>query len=133
MNLANLALLLLALGAGYFILRMLITARPSISPAEASAAIEAGDAVLIDVREPDEWADGVAAPAALLPLSDLRGRRERWRPFLAKLGGKRIFVYCHSGARSGMAASILKSEGFDAANVGGFARWSAQGLPVRRP
>jgi rhodanese-related sulfurtransferase len=132
-SLANLALLLLALGAAYFVLRMLITARPTISPAEARAAIDAGEAVLVDVREPDEWDDGVAAPAALLPLSDLRGSRKQWQPFLEKQGGKRILVYCRSGARSGMAVSLLKAQGYDATNFGGFARWAASGLPVRRP
>lgn len=128
----NVILLLLALVAGYFIIRMLLNSRPAVSPEDANAAVQAGSAVLVDVREPSEWSDGVAAPAALLPLSDLRGKRTQWQPFLEQNRGKRIFVYCVSGGRSGMAASTLRGEGYDAANFGGFSRWVSAGLPVRR-
>ena len=39
-----------------------------IAPAEAAKLVAAGKAVLVDVREPNEWLDtGVAAPAVLLP------------------------------------------------------------------
>ena len=106
---------------------------PEISPVEASAALEKGNAVLVDVREPAEWTAGVARAAALLPLSDLRGAREIWTPFLEKNRGRRILLYCQSGKRSGIAASTLKDEGFDTANVGTFAAWQAAGLPVRTP
>jgi rhodanese-related sulfurtransferase len=125
--------LLLVLAAGYFIFRMALHARSAVSPQEADAAIRAGTAVLVDVREPDEWNDGVAEPAVLLPLSDLRGSRQSWAPFLQQARGKRLLVYCRSGARSGVAAALLKSEGFETGNIGGFGGWVAAGLPVRKP
>jgi rhodanese-related sulfurtransferase len=125
--------ILLAVAAGYLLIRMFLKSRPAISPAEADAAIKAGTAVLVDVREPSEWPDGVATPATLLPLSDLRGKRVGWKPFLQENKNKRIIVYCLSGARSGMAAATLKSEGFDAANLGGLSQWVTSGLAVRRP
>jgi rhodanese-related sulfurtransferase len=129
----SLFLFLLALGAGYFFLRMFVNSRPTVSPEDARTAIASGAAVLVDVREPAEWISGVADSAALLPLSDLRGPRKNWRPFLERHRGQRIFLYCHSGARSGTAASVLTSEGFDAANFGGYSRWVSSGFPVRRP
>ncbi len=108
-------------------------AGPSISPAEASERVAAGTAILIDVREPDEWVGGVAAPALLLSLSDLRGDRLRWSPALEQNRGKELIVYCRSGARSGVAAGILRKDGFTVLNAGGFADWASAGLPVRKP
>ena len=121
------------IGAVFLIVRMILKSRPAMSPQEAAAAIETGTAVLVDVREPAEWNGGVARVAALLPLSDLRGPRKRWAPFLEKHRSKRILLYCQSGMRSGMAASILKKEGFEADNMGTFSNWHASGLPVRTP
>lgn len=47
-----------------FVLVKRAMAGPSISAAEADERVKAATAVLIDVREPDEWTEGVAAPAA---------------------------------------------------------------------
>lgn len=129
----NPLLLIPILGAVLLIAQMVLKSRPTMSPKEAAAAVETGIAVLVDVREPAEWSGGVAQVAVLLPLSDLRGPRELWVPFLEKNRSKLILLYCQSGMRSGMAASILKSEGFDTANMGAFSNWNAHGLPVRTP
>ncbi len=110
-----------------------VLAGPSVSPAEAEARVKAGTAVLIDVREPDEWAGGVAAPARLCSFSDLRGDRGPWKAVLEESRGKEIIVYCASGARSGLAAGLLRRKGFEVVNAGGFGGWRAAGLPVRVP
>ena len=107
--------------------------QPQVAPAEAARLVKEGQAVLIDVRESDEWADGVAAPAILLALSDLRGERRAWKAFLEKNRAKRLLLYCQSGGRSGLAARTLASEGFQTANVGGIGDWMRAGLPVRKP
>lgn len=105
-----------------------------ISPAEAAQRVADGKAVLIDVREPNEWADtGVAAPAVLLPLSDFNGEQKLWKPFLAQNAGKELILYCRSGARSGRVAAKLAEEGKTVANAGGFKDWQAANLPVRQP
>lgn len=129
----NPLLFILVLGAVFLIARVALKSRPVMSPKEAAAAVETGIAVLVDVREPAEWNGGVARTAVLLSLSDLRGPRKHWKPFLGKNRSKRILLYCQSGMRSGMAASILKAEGFDTANMGTFSSWQASGLPVRIP
>jgi rhodanese-related sulfurtransferase len=103
-----------------------------LPPKEAAASVAAGTAVLVDVREPGEWADGgVAEPANLLSLSDLRGDRTGWKSFLAENKDKELILYCRSGNRSGIAARILTKEGYTVANAGGFRDWVAAGLPTR--
>lgn len=129
----NLLLLIVLAAFAFFVIRTLLASRAGASPAEARAAVAAGTAVIVDVREPAEWAGGTAEPVALLPLSDLRGARKNWKPFLEKNRDKRLYLYCASGARSGSAAALLKREGFDAVNLGGFHRWTGARLPVCRP
>lgn len=105
-----------------------------VSPEEASRRVAAGEAILIDVREPDEWAEsGVAAPAELLPMSDFNGEQKLWKPFLEKHAGKPLVLYCRSGNRSGKVAAALEAQGVTASNAGAFKDWEAAGLPVRKP
>lgn len=104
-----------------------------IEPREAAAKVRAGEAILIDVREPREWEAGVAAPAYLLPLSDLKGERTKWAHVLAESKETPLYLYCRSGNRSGQAAALLAQEGYHVANAGGFRDWQAAGLPTRQP
>lgn len=104
-----------------------------LKPEEAAKRVAAGTAVLVDVREPAEWTDGVVASATLLPLSDLRGDRKAWAPFLEANKGKELILYCRSGNRAGQAATVLVAEGRVVANAGAFSTWEAAGQPVRTP
>ncbi|MCU0791959.1 MAG: rhodanese-like domain-containing protein [Opitutaceae bacterium] len=104
-----------------------------ISPEEAARRVAAGTAVLIDVREPGEWRDGVVKGALLLPLSDLQGAREKWRPVLEAQAGKELILYCRSGNRSGIAGRVLAAEKFTVSNAGAFSAWKAAGQPVTSP
>ena len=122
-----------AVALAFALWRMFRLLRPGIAPEVAARDAAAGTAVIIDVREPAEWSAGVAAPAVLLPLSDLRGARREWGPFLAAHRGRRLFLYCAAGGRSGVAAGLLRREGWATENLGSYARWQAAGLPVRRP
>lgn len=126
-------LLLVVLVIVVFLAVKRVMAGPSVSPADAAAKVAAGTAVLIDVREPDEWADGVAEPARLCSLSDLRGPRAQWKAVLEENKDKELILYCASGARSGIAAGMLRKEGYNAVNAGGYGSWRAAGLPVRQP
>lgn len=125
--------LLFLLVVAVFLLVRYFLAGPSITPAEAAARVAAGNAVLIDVREPGEWTGGVAEPAVLCSFSDLRGARAQWKQVLEANRGKQLILYCASGARSGLAAGMLRKEGFEAFNCGGMRSWQEAGLPVRRP
>ena len=112
----------------------LMFAEPAkISPTEAAKLVADGKAVLIDVREPSEWAEtGVAAPAVLLPKSEFdEGLRGEWKDFLAKVGDKQVITYCRSGKRSGAVATALEAKALKVANAGGFKEWQDAGLPTR--
>jgi rhodanese-related sulfurtransferase len=122
-------ILLLVLALAY-VVWTLSRARPEILPEALHAALKAGTAVLVDVREPTEWTAGTARDAVLLPLSDLRGRRQQWKPFLDQSRGKQLFLYCQSGARSSLAAGLLRREGFAARNAGSLAALDRAGWPV---
>lgn len=103
-----------------------------VTPEEAARLVSEGKALLVDVREPSEWAaTGVAAPAQLLSKSDFGGARKDWARFLEKVGDRQVIVYCRSGRRSEAVAAALEKEGFKVANAGGFAEWKAAALPVR--
>ncbi len=125
-------LVVLLIGAVFFHLTGAF-ASPRIDPKEATTRLESGKAVLIDVREPGEWADGVVTGALLLPLSDLRGPRTLWTPALETHKDKELIIYCRSGNRSGIALKILEAEGFKGVNAGAFSTWKKSGAPVKTP
>jgi rhodanese-related sulfurtransferase len=76
-------------------------------------AVAAGQAVIVDVREPDEWAQGHVAGARLVPLSSLEAGVDPAR--LAQLLSKDKIIYCHClmGGRCLEAAAILGPLGYD--------------------
>lgn len=97
---------------------------PEVDAAEAHALVGAG-ALLLDVREPDEWQAGHAPGALHVPLGLLDLRRDAVAP------GARVVAVCRSGGRSAKATELLRAWGFDAVNLaGGMQAWAAAGLPV---
>jgi rhodanese-related sulfurtransferase len=86
------------------------------------------DAQIVDVREPEEWAEtGVPDGAVLLPLGDLEPQAA------SKLAADRpVYVICRSGNRSRTASDVLVGLGFtEVYNVdGGIIAWLDAGLPV---
>jgi rhodanese-related sulfurtransferase len=106
---------------------------PKISPADAAHLVAAGSAVLVDVREPAEWAEtGVVTGAVLLPKSDFDGAQTLWKEFLAKTGDRQLILYCRSGHRAGVVAAALADKGRKVANAGGFKDWQAAGQPTNK-
>lgn len=100
-----------------------------ISVQEADAKTRDG-ALLVDVREDEEWDAGHAPDAVHVPLGELNDAK------LAELDEQRgdgalIFI-CRSGNRSGQAAAAAQSAGLsDVASVaGGMGDWVAAGLPL---
>ena len=97
-----------------------------VTPDEAAQRIEQG-ALLLDVREDDEWEAGHAPMAQHLPLGRLQaehGDLPKDRPIVA---------VCRAGGRSERAAVALTGAGFDVVNLaGGMQAWAAAGQPVAR-
>src|SRR3954471_19313152 len=105
---------------------------PSIGPGDAAAELEAGggqpgSALLVDVRERDEFEERPGVGAVLLPISELVARHEE----LPK--DRPLLMICEAGSRSMSATMFLRQRGWsDVRNVdGGTRAWSLAGLPVR--
>jgi rhodanese-related sulfurtransferase len=98
---------------------------PEIEPKELASALEAG-AVVIDVRELDEYVESHIAGTRLIPRSELQ---QRWQEIPTDQG--RVYHVCAVGGRSGRAAVALRQAGVDAVNVaGGLKAWRRDGRPV---
>ncbi|MDQ1533651.1 MAG: hypothetical protein QOF28_1412, partial [Actinomycetota bacterium] len=101
---------------------------PEVEPDEGRALVDAG-AVLLDVREADEWQAGHAAAAIWIPLGEIAARANELHATEAV--DRRIVAICRSGARSERAARFLVAQGFDVVNLaGGMRAWAAAGLDV---
>ena len=100
-----------------------------VTPADA-LAMQAHGAALIDVRDPDEIAQGTAAGAIRLGRSFLELRIEE-----AVDVGRTVIVMCGSGVRSLFAADELARLGYADVHslAGGFTRWKHEGLPIEMP
>ncbi|MBI5667866.1 MAG: MBL fold metallo-hydrolase [Chloroflexi bacterium] len=102
-----------------------------IEPRELYELIERGNGsrpLVIDVREPWEYAQGHVPGAELIPLGELMGRVNELDP------SQPVAVICASGSRSQSAAALLGQKGFATVyNVrGGTSRWLQSGLPLDR-
>ena len=107
---------------------------PSMSPRDAAAATAPGTAddaamrpLIVDVREPVEFASERIEGSVLIPMSVFADRH-------AELPKDRpLVMQCHSGSRSSSATMFLLQRGWtDVRNLdGGIAAWMRDGLPVR--
>jgi rhodanese-related sulfurtransferase len=104
----------------------------TITPLEAYAMVVRGEAALFDVREADEVAHGMAAPATWLPLSRIEAEPAALPAALAALpAGRTAIFYCAAGRRAARAVEKTLALGRPALNMGGFAAWKHEGLPVK--
>ena len=101
----------------------------TLDVAEVARLRDAGRLVLIDVREPSEYASERIAGTLLCPLSTFDTAA------LPGDGSGRVVFYCGSGKRSLAAAErcIEAGQAQAAHMAGGIAAWKAAGLPVVRP
>jgi len=104
---------------------------PEVGPEAVAARLDSTDPpLLLDVREPDETAEGHLPGALLLPRGNLELGIERLVP-----RERELVVYCASGVRSLLAGRSLQELGYARVSslAGGFGRWSDLGLPRVRP
>jgi rhodanese-related sulfurtransferase len=85
---------------------------------------------LIDVREDNEWAAGHAAGAMHIS----RGVLEKGIETSVPQRNAKIILYCHSGARSALAADTLQKMGYSDVYslAGGFVAYEKSGLPLEK-
>lgn len=90
---------------------------------DASALLKEGQARLIDVREPWEFATAQVEGSLLMPMSDVPSRaHQELDP------DERLLILCHHGARSLSVTNWLRQQGFEAAQsvAGGIESWSRE-------
>lgn len=98
----------------------------NLSPQEVSDMLKAGSIVLIDVREPNEYAAEHIEGATLFPLSCFEPCK------LPDTGGKPIVFQCAGGVRSAKAINACLNEklAHNAHMAGGLRAWKDAGLPI---
>ncbi len=101
-----------------------------IDPTRAQALLD--NSLILDVREPSEYAAGCLPGAINIPRGMLEfriGSIPDCNPAAS------LLVYCQSGGRSALAVEVLKKMGYGQAVslAGGFKLWQDSGLPVTIP
>ncbi len=102
-----------------------------IDPAEAESEMARDDAVVLDVREPDEYEQGAIPGALHIPRGTLETSIEGRIPDKSA----HVVVYCAGGTRSAFAAETMQELGYTdvASMIGGFNRWKDEGRQWSAP
>lgn len=103
----------------------------SVGPEEFCGMMQQDPAaVVLDVRTPEEYAEGHLDGAVLLNVAD----STTFDKGVAGLDpSKHYYVYCRSGRRSMRACHIMRRHGLEAVNLdGGIIAWKREGLPVKK-
>ena len=112
---------------------LLAAAKKEIRTVDTAGAAEAiaNGAVVLDVREPDEYDQGALAGAIHIPRGHLESKIENH----ILNHDAPVVVYCASGVRSVFAARTMQELGYtDVVNMeGGFGRWKDEGRPWKTP
>jgi rhodanese-related sulfurtransferase len=130
----NWLLILVLLLSGAMLVWPLIQRRISpmqeVGNADATRLINREDALLLDVRETQEYEGGRLLNAMHIPLSQLESRAGE----LAKFVQRPVITYCMSGNRSRGAGKALARAGFTKVYSlhGGYRAWKDAGLPVEK-
>lgn len=102
----------------------------SIHPSMATQLINRENALILDVREDNEYREGHIVNSVHIPVGYLGDRMKE----LEKFKDRPIIVGCRSGQRSSQACTILKKQGFDTVyNLnGGILAWKNDNLPLTK-
>ena len=100
------------------------------SPADAAAKLNSGEAVIVDVRDKDEWDEGHIPGAMHMSRGTIELDIEEKFPDANAL----IICHCGGGGRSALATESLQKMGYKNARsmAGGFKAWKTAGLPVTK-
>src|SRR5262245_27284942 len=105
--------------------------KAEITEVDARDVQQRNGAVLVDVRERDEWEEGHIPGAIHIPRGNLESRIENAVPDRSS----KLVVYCASGARSAFGAKALGELGYEDVSSlsGGFTDWKRNGYEVELP
>jgi len=104
--------------------------KSALSPVEATLLMNREEAVVVDVRDQAEYAQGHVPNAKHIPLAEIDRRSGE----LGKFKSRPLILCCASGARSNTAAAQLRKAGFEKVyNLrGGMYEWEKAGQPISR-
>jgi rhodanese-related sulfurtransferase len=104
------------------------SAHKEVTAAQLAQMLDKGEALVVDVREVDEFAAGHIPGAINMPLSSFQASK------LPHPRGKALILNCLGGKRSGMALDKCSTAQtvVDTHLAGGFGAWAQAGLPVER-
>jgi len=98
---------------------------------EAKEKLDNGEAVMVDVREPGEYAEIHATGVKLVPVNSVIAKIADIREFA---GGKEVLFICATGARSALAAEFAVAGGLEEVGLynveGGTKAWAQAGYPT---
>ncbi len=130
----NMGLVALVAVSGLMIFWPMVSRRISgvkeVGILEATQLINHHDALVLDVREDQEYSGGRVPNSKHIPLRQLSGRLHE----LEKFRAKPIIAICRSGARSGQCCNVLRKNGFEQVyNLnGGMMSWQQANMPVEK-
>ena len=117
--------------------RPLVLRNGTVLPMDGSPTVlQDTDVLIVDVREPQEFAQGHIPGALNVPRGTLEGAADQGYKHrvqtLCDAQTRDVVLYCATGGRSAMAAKTLQEMGFTRATslAGGIEMWAAEGLPV---
>jgi phage shock protein E len=101
-----------------------------ISPQDAAAKLKMGDAIVVDVREKNEWDQGYIPGAIHMSRGTIELDVEEKVPDTNAM----IICHCGGGGRSALAAETLQKMGYKNVRsmAGGFKAWKTAGLPTAK-
>ena len=103
----------------------LFTRIPSVEPEQAAERLRNREAVVVDVRQHNEWRAGRIRGAVHIPLHELAAQIDRMPR------DRTLITVCRSGHRSAAAARALHRVGYEVENLrGGMMQWARAGLPL---
>lgn len=126
----NIFLIAIAFISGGMLAWPLIRSRasgPALTTLQATQLINSRNAIIVDVRTPEEFASGSLPGARNVPVDKFDQKLRELKK------DKPVIVVCASGSRAGRAAAQLRAGGFGEVYVlaGGVAAWREAGLPIR--
>lgn len=106
-------------------------ALPNVSLEQARAEHEAGKVLMIDIRESQEHATGVAQGVVLLPMSQIAHRVAE----IPKQTDQQVLLICNTQNRSRSVTEALQEQGFTNIRYvnGGMSEWAKRGWPMVKP
>ena len=113
----------------YFLTSLLSVAHAQVSLDEARSLVVNSSVMVLDIREPDEHATGVAKGMKLIPMSTLESRLNE----LTK--NSRVLLICNTQNRSSAVVKELRSRGFSNVEYvrGGMSEWAKRGWTMESP